>query len=262
MLLRRTTECPRVAISQPAHAFLAGTLAAAWGNAVFQVPVPRDQVICATALHDIGWLAWERAPILDQSTGFPLEFQYVPAETHTKLWQQGIEHAEAYGVMPALLVSRHGDAIYERTFDIVTARPEAATAVAAFRVGQLAFQNEMLRRLAVDPSLADAATDRNLAFAKAFIVAVDTMSLNLCWGLKGEVMIADVPVSEDRGETISMKTGSGDIVEIHPWPFQHPTVRASIEGKLLDRSCRTQAELDELVAHAPPVLLHFHLAGR
>jgi hypothetical protein len=43
-------------ISQPAHAWLAGKLAAAWGNGDFVRPWPFEAVILATRLHDIGWL--------------------------------------------------------------------------------------------------------------------------------------------------------------------------------------------------------------
>jgi hypothetical protein len=43
-------------ISQPAHAWMAGELATAWGNAQFALPTPREAVILATRLHDIGWL--------------------------------------------------------------------------------------------------------------------------------------------------------------------------------------------------------------
>lgn len=261
MLLRRINDSRMVAISQPAHAWLAGRLAAAWGNAVFKTPQPREDVTCAIALHDIGWLEWERAPVLDRNTGFPLEFQHVPAEIHTRLWQKGIEDAAAYGAFPALLVSRHGDAIYERTFDAATARPEAAQAVNAFRLAQNDFQNKVISGLAADPFFADAIGDANLAVTKAWIVAVDTMSLNLCWGLKGDVAIDDVPCSGRKTETIMMSGRSDGAVAIHPWPFRQPMVHLSIEGRMLDGRVREQADLDRRLASAPSILHHFELVA-
>jgi hypothetical protein len=219
-------------------------------------------VVCATALHDIGWLEWERAPVLDQSTGFPLEFQNVPAEIHTKLWRQGIDYAAVYGALPALLVSRHGDAIYERTFDPETARPEAVAAVNAFRSAQHDLQGRMKERLANDPCLADAVTDANLAFTKAFIVAVDTMSLNHCWSVEKEIEIEDVPISKKARESVSMTLRSNGDVAIHPWLFRHPAVWVSVEGKVLDAPSQTQADLDQRFAAAPLVLHHFKLVPR
>jgi hypothetical protein len=110
MLLRLMPEGV-LAISQPAHALLAGELARSWGGDDFAVPGPSDKVIAAASLHDLGWTEWEMAPMFNPRTGFPLEFQDVPAEIHTELWSRGVRHAESYGRWIALLISRHGDAV-------------------------------------------------------------------------------------------------------------------------------------------------------
>lgn len=250
MLLRRIDADRVIAFSQPCHAWLAGELARAWGGGGFTVPQPRGAVLCGTALHDIGWLEWETAPVFDETTGLPLQFFGVPAEQHTQLWRRGIEHARIYGLLPALLVSRHGDAIYERTFDPATARPEAAAAVRAFREEQAAFQRAAIARLAADPATADAVTDRSLGFSKDFIAAVDTMSLHLCWGIKEPVTIHDVP-DAPRGSLALAQRADG-MIAVDPWPFVGDSLDLMIEGRRLDGASADQDALDAALGEAPP----------
>lgn len=251
MLLRRVAVDSVVAISQPHHAWLAGELARAWGGGGFTVPQPREAIVCAAAIHDIGWLEWEQAPQLDAKTGLPLQFWGVPAEQHTKLWRRGVEHAAMFGALPALLVSRHGDSIYERTFDMATAKPEAAAAVRGFLAEQADLQQRVIRRLAANRAVAEAVTDAHLAFTKRFIVAVDTMSLNLCWGITDPVTIKDVPSSAEATTALTLTAAADDEITVDPWPFARDDFVVAPEGRRLAGTFRDQAELDKALQEAP-----------
>ena len=68
-------------ITQPAHAELAGKMAAHWGNEEFAVPGHfaasvdperlRREVVLAVAEHDNGWWEWEADPPLSVEDGLP-----------------------------------------------------------------------------------------------------------------------------------------------------------------------------------------------
>lgn len=249
MLLRQTPEGV-LAITQPRHAWLAGELARAWGAPGFAVPEPRDVLLCAIALHDIGWLDWDCAPRFDPRTGYPLPFADVPATIHTALWSRGVEMASLYGDLPALHISRHGIAIYERTFDAATARPQQAAAVKAFRQAQTTLQERLADRIATDPALAPWLTAAHLDMTKRFIVAIDTMSLNLCWGISDVVTLDDVPTS--AGATrMALSRRSDREIAVSPWPFVGETVTVHIEGKRI-RAARDQHDLDVMFRDRTP----------
>ena len=132
LMLLRKDGLDVIAIPQPSHAWLSGQLASAWGNQRFAAPTPNDEVCLAAEQHDIGWLRWEAAPVLDARTGLPQEFCHVPAITHTALWGEGVRRARAFGRYPALLVSLHADTIYALTFNFAKASPRERGGSAGF----------------------------------------------------------------------------------------------------------------------------------
>src|SRR5689334_14351618 len=106
VLYRQDPDGP-VVIPQPAHAWVAGQLARAWGNARFPRPEPREAVCLAAERHDDGWLAWETAPTRDPETGLPFSFLTLPRREHLAIWSQAGPTVLSLGRYPALLVSLH-----------------------------------------------------------------------------------------------------------------------------------------------------------
>ena len=104
MLLRQDSEGV-IAISQPAHAWVAGQLARNWRQDDF-VGV-REEVCLAAEQHDLGFLAWEQAPTLNANTRLPCTFLEMPRAMHLGLWTAGIQAMLQFGRYPALLVSKH-----------------------------------------------------------------------------------------------------------------------------------------------------------
>ena len=51
-----------LAITQPAHALLAGEVARAWGNAAVARPDPFAEVCLGAEQHDVAWAEWDLAP--------------------------------------------------------------------------------------------------------------------------------------------------------------------------------------------------------
>ena len=236
MLFRDEGDDAAIAISQPAHAWLSGRLARVWGNNRFARPEPREEVCAAAALHDVGWLDWEAAPTLDRGTGRPHDFRAVPKSAHGALWREGVRRARLYGRVPALLVSLHAETIYGLTFDPATAPRAEAAEVQAFLEEQRAVRGAILASLRADPDPAvrAQAAPEAVEANRLLVAAVDRLSLEICWGVRRETRIPNVPAS--GGERVELvlapADGAGELV-LDPWPFGEGRVGVGAEGRRL-----------------------------
>src|SRR5580658_4237741 len=130
MMFRETPDGV-IAITQPSHAWLAGQIVRAWGNAAFGPVTPYEDVCLGAEQHDIGWLVWEQAPTLNLATGRPHSFRDLTIAVHTGIWRQGTQMALVLGRYPALLASLHGSGLYA-SFDFTAATDEDAAIVRDF----------------------------------------------------------------------------------------------------------------------------------
>src|SRR5918996_2543798 len=105
MLLRPDNEDAVIAIGQPAHAWLSGQLARAWGNERFGAVEPFEEVCLGAEQHDIGMAAWERAPTLNPQTGLPHSFMELGLEAHLEMWSSAAGLVVSQSRYAALLVS-------------------------------------------------------------------------------------------------------------------------------------------------------------
>ena len=259
MLLRKDGEAV-IAISQPAHAWVSGQLARAWGNADFGRPTPFEDVCFAAEQHDIGWLCWELAPELDAESGQPKTFMQVPPATHTALWRDGVQRARIYGRYAALLVSLHADTIYSRFFNFEKAKPQDAAVVRTFLAEQRAFQETLLATLRSDGAYAEASAAEAVERNRLLVAALDWMSLNLCWGVAEETRIPDVPASGAERTEMRLRPGAAGCVAVDPWPFRTDRVSVQAEGRrLLGRFSEAEAMRRAFDA-AEPVLIRATLA--
>ena len=253
MLLRENGEAV-IAIPQPSHSWLSGQLARAWGNDRFAPPSPFEEVCLAAEQHDIGWLTWEAEPTLDPESGRPKTFMQVGPETHTQLWRDGVRRAGIYGRYAALLVSLHADTIYGRFFRFDKAPPEEARLVRAFLDEQHAFQQATIASLRADPLTAadveEDAVDRN----RLTIAALDWMSLHVCWGVKENVRIPEVPVAGDERIEMRLRPGAGpEEIVVDPWPFRPERLAVRAEGRRLSGRYEDDASLRTALGWAEPV---------
>lgn len=254
MLLRREAH-RRIAIPQPAHAAMAGQLAAAWGNAAFAAP--RPEAVLASALHDIGWSAWERAPTRDPATGWPRQFPQVSKLIHVDLWRDGVAAARLFGRWPALLVSLHADTIYSRHYDPDAASPEEREAVRALLDEQHALQAGLKASLRADPAAGDA-SDGGVERARLFVAAMDEISLALCWGVDRPRAVAEVPAGAGGFAALALRPAGG-AVAVSPWPFAAPRLRVTADGRALDAPFASDAALRRGLDGAPAVAVAVEL---
>ena len=103
-----------IAIGQPAHAWLSGQLARAWGNERFGAVEPWEEVCLAAEQHDVGMAEWERRPTFNPRTGLPRSFMELELDEHLEIWWRAAPLVLPQSRYAAVLVSMHGTALYER----------------------------------------------------------------------------------------------------------------------------------------------------
>src|SRR5919108_748519 len=177
MLLRRDGDGV-IAIGQPAHAWLSGQLARAWGNERFGTVEPWEEVCLAAEQHDVGMAGWERRPTLNPDTGRPHSFMELPLDEHLEIWWSAAPLVVPQSRYAALLVSMHGSALYERR-NLTRLPPADAERVRAFLDGQHELQERLLAGLRADPRTAAAADDRLLRRNPRPLWTWDSLSLRV-----------------------------------------------------------------------------------
>jgi hypothetical protein len=230
-----------VVVGQPAHAWVSGQLARAWGNAAFPAPAPLEPFCLAAEQHDVGWADADLAPAVG-SDGRPLGFTEIGRAAHLAIWGAAPRRLLAQSRYAALLVSLHGTSLYERV-------PESEAGVRSFVAAQRALQERLIEGLDRDE------VDRN----RRLLLALDRMSLFLCYGRGTEM--SDVPAAGGGGATLRLEpSGGASRFTVDPWPFGAPLVELACEGRLLDGSFGSDDELRAALEDAPWVPLRWELS--
>lgn len=242
MLLRRDGD-DVIAIGQPAHAWLSGQLARAWGNERFGAVEPWEEVCLAAEQHDLGMAAWERRPTLNPDTGLPRSFMELPLDDHLEIWRSAAPLVRAQSRYAALLVSMHGTALYERR-DLERLSPADADRVRAFLDGQRQLQEALVAGLRADPRSAAAAAQAAVRRNQRLVWTWDSLSLGLLLGWAPFTLSA-VPAAE--GEADIQVSAAG----LEPWPFRAPTVALRCEGRRLSGRFEDEAAMRTALEAAP-----------
>ncbi len=260
MLLRKN-DPGLILIPQPAHAWLAGELARAWGNAEFDRPEPFEAVCLGVEQHDIGWQERDQQPGFLPETGMPMQFWDVPAVEHTLFWADGVRRAATLGRYPALLVSLHGTTIYSEKFDMGKAAPADAAAARRFLDEQHSFQSAVLASLRADPRTAASATDDAVERNRLLVATLDAISLHACWGLDREATIGNVPGRGGARRTLVLRPcrDRPDEIVIDPWPFGTSRLALAVEGRPLSPPFRSEAALQAAFEAARPLIIDIGL---
>ena len=244
MLLRPDGDAV-IAIGQPAHAWLSGQLARAWGNERFGAVEPWEEVCLAAEQHDAGMAAWERRPTLNPRTGLPRSFMELELDEHLEIWWSAAPLVLSQSRYAALLVSMHGTALYERR-DLSRLEAADAERVQAFLAGQRELQDRLIAGLRADP----AAVRRN----QRLVWTWDSLSLGLLLGWAPFELQA-VPAAGDELD-VAVRPGTLD-----PWPFGAPRVTVRCEGRRLAGRFDDEAAMRDALAASPWVELEIELAA-
>jgi hypothetical protein len=239
-----------LAVGQPAHAWLCGQLARAWGNARFGAVTPRDEVALGAEQHDVGMAAWDLDPALNPETGLPQSFMEMAPEANAALWRRGPVRLVSQSRYAALLAMMHGRRLYER-HDLAAAPPARARAIRVFLEEAEAFESAMLATLRADPHTAPFATPEHVGRNSRLVWTWDSISLALLldWA---PMTLAEVPTADGATVDVAMEARGGTEARLDPWPFPTPTpVRLHCEGRRLTGRFDSQTALARGLADAP-----------
>jgi Protein of unknown function (DUF3891) len=234
MLLRRDGD-DVIAIGQPAHAWVSGQLARAWGDEAFGAVEPWEEVCLGAEQHDAGLAAWERAPTLNPDTGLPRSFMELTLDEHLAAWSSAAPLVLSQSRYAALLVSMHGTALYERR-DLDRMSPADADRVRTF----LADQRELQDRLRASLQADEAQVRRN----QRLVWTWDSLSLGLLLGWAPYELSA-VPAAEGEVDVV-VREGTLD-----PWPFAADRLALRCEGRRLTGNFDDEAQMRAALAAAP-----------
>ena len=249
MVLRRDRDGV-LAVGQPAHAWLCGQLARAWGNARFGAVTPRDEVALGAEQHDVGMAAWDLNPAFNPETGLPQSFLEMAPEDNVALWREGPVRLASQSRYAALLAMMHGRRLYER-HDLAGAPAARARAIRAFLEEARAFEATMLGALRADPATAPFAAPERVERNSRLVWTWDSISLALLldWA---PTTLAAVPTADGATVDVAMEARGGTEARLDPWPFPTPTpVRLHCEGRRLTGRFTDPAALTEGLARAP-----------
>jgi Protein of unknown function (DUF3891) len=254
-MLYRDDPQGRIAITQPAHAWLSGQLARAWGNEHFGEVVPWEEVCLGAEQHDVGHTVWEQAPRLNPQTGLPYSFLEMPRQWHVQLWSSAARLVLPQGRYAALLVSLHGTGLYEN-YDTATDTPENAQAVQDYLAQERAVQQELLTTLRADPHYRPYATEESVARNRRLLRVWDALSLYICFGGWQTKSLPRVPTATSA-TTLKLSAHDGDTTHlmVTPWPFRREQVTLVYEGRYLAETFSSEAMMREAIKQAPWVTL-------
>jgi Protein of unknown function (DUF3891) len=242
-----------IAVGQPAHAWVSGQLARAWGNERFGAVEPREEVCLAAEQHDVGMAAWERRPTLNPRTGLPRSFMELELDEHLEIWWSAAPLVVPQSRYAALLVSLHGSSLYERR-DLARLEPADVESVRAFLAGQRELQAHLLAGLREDPRTSAAAADAVVRRNRRLVWTWDSLSLGLLLGWAPFELTA-VPAADGEVE-IEVRDGTLD-----PWPFAAPRLTVRCEGRRLAGRFEDQDAMRRALSAAPWVTIELDLAA-
>ncbi len=109
---QRNVQLPCLLVPQPAHAVLAGELAAALLPEIFGELPP--EIARAIQMHDTGWASSDAQQIQRLRSGDakvskagPVSFVAIPLQEVTEAWTASIDSVESFSKAGAVIVSRH-----------------------------------------------------------------------------------------------------------------------------------------------------------
>jgi hypothetical protein len=251
-----------VLVRQVDHQDQCGLMADAWGNAAFARAEPFAPVALAARVHDEGWRAWEDEPGVGPD-GSPVNFSDIDRTVHVALYRDGIARAAARDALAGLLVSLHGQGLYEgrRGLDPgpATPRSEREPAVQEF----LAQQDEVQAGLRA--RIGEGAALEGWSWAGYRLLQTwDVMSLFLTWGTlwdRGAATLPQVPRRVgDAGVDLRLRAAGDGRAACAPWPFGADAVDLPVAARSVPaRRYESPGDLAGALAEAPWTTLELRL---
>ncbi len=225
------------AITQPAHAWLAGQLARVWGTDEIAPPEPGADVCLGIEQHDVAWADYDLRPPLHAETGRAASFLEAPLRERHLIWHDAPGRVLAQSPWAALLVSLHGTNIHTRYVSVDHLPAEEADIVRGYLAGQRALQDRLIALTGTTRAVAERQAE--------LLFALDALSLSLCHGWPER----ELPALD--GLTVRYLPTDDAAATLDPWPFAAPVVQASLNARTLKARFTDEASLHAALAATP-----------
>lgn len=230
-MLRMESETGWWLITHPDHAHLAGDFAAAWGNAQFRRPEPRSRVLKGIACHDDGWAARDAHPSITRQ-GRPSAFstelvgkysalEEIDLEEYLAVRDRAVRIIAEEDPYAGLLISMHTHNLLTAHADRSTIAPEGLVLLDSFLSRQKHYQDELLGRIARDPSLTEVENaEQTILEHFRMLQACDNLSLLTCVAFSSPAhLLHPLPLIGGGTAEVEVLPVGPRHFNLSPWPF-------------------------------------------
>jgi hypothetical protein len=230
-MLRLESDTGWWLVTHPDHAHLAGDFAAAWGNAQFRKPEPRERVLMGIACHDDGWAARDARPSITRKgkpSAFSTElvgaysaFEEIDIEEYLAVRDRAVRIIAEEDPYAGLLISMHTFNLLTAHADRSTIAPEGLALLDAFLDRQREYQGELKAAIADDDSLSVVEkSERTILEHFRLLQACDNLSLLACvaYSLPAH-LLHPLPLNDGGTAEVKVTPIAPRHFRLTPWPF-------------------------------------------
>lgn len=237
---------PRFVMTMSDHLNLCAQFAQAIGNDAFAKIDSAGPSMFAIANHDRGWDEYDKTPLIDDVTGFPLIMAATPSRETVQINQRSPELVEGYHPFAGLLTSMHSTGLYEHRYGLSSFRLRAPLNIKRNQSEQDLVDIETLltlersrqarlkRRLLDNPSTANFATEAEIMLGYKYVQFADTLTLYFHLYHASDRVTEQficVPKSLHEDVTVTLSKISDNQYKMDPYPFGADRVKVFCRGK-------------------------------
>jgi Protein of unknown function (DUF3891) len=230
-MLRMESESGWWLITHPDHARLAGAFAAAWGNAQFRRPEPRERVLFGIAAHDDGWAARDAHPCITREgkpSAFSTElvgkyaaFEEIDLTDYLAVRERAVRVIAEKDAYAGLLIALHTNDLLTAHADRSTVKPEELPLLDAFLIAQQEYRQELIGRIRADDSLTPTEkAPQTIHEHFRLLQACDNLSLLTCVAFASPAhLLHPLPLNGGSASEVLVLPLGPRHFRLDPWPF-------------------------------------------
>ena len=243
-MLRLATPDGWWLVTHPDHAHLAGEFAAAWGNALFAAPEPRERVLRGIYRHDDGWMTRDSAPVITREgkpAAFSTElvgkysaFEEIDLEDYLSVRRQAVLAIAEEDAYAAILISMHTHNLLSARADRSTIRADQLPLLDAFLAEQLDLQRRLRQRLQDDSAGSPAEIDVGLTENFRLLQATDNLSLLSCVDFdKPATLLHPLRTQNGLAQPIEVERIGERSFRLSPYPLREARMRFALRARFV-----------------------------
>ncbi len=235
---------PHFVLTMADHNHMCGQMARGFGNATFEPPSPRAEMLFVVENHDRGWADYDANPGLDPATRLPYIMARTPLSEALKTSRGSPEINAAHHPYCGLLSSMHSCGLYNGRYgfsrfavrspaDGAAPEPER-TLISAMLADEEARQDRLKAVLAADPTTRRWIDRPHLFQNYKQLQFFDTLSLYFHLrhaGARGEAEYGFVPLDPDTDATVALRKIDDRTYGLAPFPFAGDRLTLTCEGR-------------------------------